>query len=189
VLILPEGVTREDLVETQKLFSYVKEHASDWYQFLNGYSDLPGFDPIANSSLFVVTGTDKAKTWNTACFPPNPLESVRPTVFHYLDDESSRTFKQDYGACIEGSNELACSAEGKYPCALFLRGISVALSKAAWGHGITPIPFSHLPRYYIPSVPAYGRRANFERFIQSLRRGPSDEEFDHREVSHVHVRC
>jgi len=185
VLILPEGATREDLVETHKLFTYVKEHASDWYQFLNGYSDLPGFDPIVNSTLFVVTGTDKTKNWNTACFPPNPSDSVTQTVFHYSDDKSRRMW---HGADIEESSEMTCSAEGKYPCALFLRGISVALSKAAWDHGITPIPFNHLPRYYIPSIPAHGRRANFMRFIQSLRRGPSDEELDHREVSQVNVR-
>ncbi len=184
MLVLPEGVTREDLVETHKLFSYVKDHASDWYQFLNGYSDIPGFDPNVNSTLFVVTGTDKAKIWNTACFPPNPSDSVRPTVFHYLDDKSRRIWKDNYGAPIEGSNELACSAEGKYPCALFLRGISIALSKVAWEHGIASIPFSDLPRYYIPSVPVYGRRANFERFIQFLRRRPSDEERNHREVSY-----
>ncbi len=189
MLILPDGATREDLVETHKLYSYIKEHASDWYQFLNGYSDIPGFDPIVNSTLFVVTGTDKAKIWDSACFPQDPSDSVNPMVFYYLDDKSKRVWKQNDVTSIERSNEMACDAEGKYPCALFLRGMSVALSKAAWGHGITPIPFNHLPRYYIPSVPAYGRRANFERFIRSLRRGPSDEELDHREVSHVNVQC
>ncbi len=190
VLILPEGVTREDLVETNKIYAYLKEHASDWYQSLNAYSNTPLSEPKVNSSIFVVTGTDKAKIWSRAHFPPNPLELVRPTVFRYLDDKHlGRFWDQNYGAHIEYSDETGTSAEGKFPCALFLRGISVALSKSAWTRGIAPIPISDLPAYHIPSVPAYGRRADLEGFVQRLRRGCFDNEINPKEVSGDKQNC
>jgi len=51
----------------------------------------------------------------------NPSDSLRLTAFHYLDD------KFGFITFIERSNEMACAAQ-KYPCALFLRGMSVRRS-------------------------------------------------------------
>ena len=182
MLVLPEGVTREDIVDTHKLYSYLKEQASDWYQFLNSYSDVPLLEPKVNSTLFVVTGTDKAKTWNIVQFPPIRSQLSRQTIFHYRQDQGSRSWEPKYDVHLNWSDEMSSNAEGKVPCTLFLRGISIALSKAEWTHGIVPIPTSNIPIYFIPSVPANGRRAKLERFIQRLRRGPFDDDIRNQEV-------
>jgi len=176
VLILPEGLICEDLSEPDKLYPYIKKHASDWYQFMNGYSDIPLLKPKVNSSLMVITGADKARIWNGAQFPPN-LSMLRiPTVFRYADvPEQGRFWDQNYGSFIDQSSETIGNSEGQHPCAIFFRGISVALSKAIWNHGVAPIPIDQLPVYCIPSVPIYGRRANFERFFQRLRRSAGYE--------------
>jgi hypothetical protein len=173
VLILPEGATREDIAEPHNLYPYLKEHASDWYQYANGYSDMPLLQPNVNSSLFIITGTDRAKTWSLAQFPPNDSALVRPTIFHYIDDpEQGRSFDTNYGASLFASDEKGSNAEGKFPSTFFIRGISIALNKPTWTHNIAPIPVHDLPIYYVPSVPAYGRRANLEVFIQRLRGPP-----------------
>jgi hypothetical protein len=172
VLILPEGLICEDLCEPDKLYPYIKKHASDWYQFMNGYSDIPLLEPKVNSSLMVITGADKARTWNWAQFPPN-LSMLRiPTVFRYADvPGQGRLWDQSYGSFIDQSSEISGNSEGQYPCAIFFRGISVALNKAIWNHGVAPIPVDQLPVYCIPSVPIYGKLTKFERIMQRLRPG------------------
>jgi len=188
VLVLPEGVTREDLVESHKLHSYLKEQASDWYQFTNAYSDVPLLVPQVNSTLFVVTGIDRAKIWNIAHFPPDQSELSRPTVFHYTQDqESGRSWESKNKTRMDWSDEMATNAEGKFPSAIFFRGISIALSHAAWTHGISPIPISYLPVYFVPSVPAYGKRADIERLIQRLRPEFSRSKIHNKEVSGKHL--
>lgn len=174
VLILPEGATRKDISEPQNLYPYLREHATDWYQSMNDYSDIPLLQPSVNSSLFIITGTDTAKTWSLAQFPRSQSALVRPTVFHYIDDpENGRSFDASYGASLFSSQEKGSNAAGETPCTLFIRGISIALSKPIWTHSIAPIPVHDLPIYYIPSVPTYGRRADVEVIIQRLRRAPS----------------
>jgi len=127
-----------------------------------------------NSSLFVITGTDRAKTWDLAQFPPNDSELVRPTIFHYIDDpKQGRFFDTNYGASLAAHDEKGSNAAGEFPSTLFIRGISIALSKPTWTHGIAAIPVRKLPIYYVPSVPAYGPRANLEVFIQRLRKPPT----------------
>jgi len=173
ILILPEGATREDLREPVNLYPYLREHASDWYRFLNGYSDVPLLEPYVNSSLFIITGTDRAKIWSLAQFPPNHSASVRQTIFRYKDDpKQGRTFDASYGATILSFHEKGSNAAGKLPSTFFIRGISIALSKPIWTHNIAPIPVSDLPVYYVPSIPAHGPRARLEKFIQRFRAPP-----------------
>jgi len=145
VLILPEGATHEDITEPHNLYPYLKEHASDWYQSANGYSDTPLLQPKVNGSLFIITGTDRAKTWSLAQFPPNDSELVRPTIFHYIDDpERGRSFDTNYGASVSILHEKGGNAAGIYPGTFFIRGISIALSKPIWAHNIAPIPVHDL---------------------------------------------
>lgn len=171
MLILPEGATREDISEPHNLYPYLKEHASDWYQSVNGYSDVPLLQPNVNSSLFIITGTDRAKAWSLAQFPRNHSDLVRPTIFRYVDDpEEGRSFDDtSHGASLFSFHKKGSNSSGKFPSTFFFCGISIALSKPTWTHTIAPIPVHDLPIYYVPSVPAYGRRARLEAFIQRVR--------------------
>lgn len=137
---------------------------------MNGYSDISLLQPIVNSSLMVITGADKARIWNWAQFPPD-LSMLRiPTVFRYAEvSGQGRLWDQSYGSFIDQSSEDLGNSKGQHPCAIFFRGISVALSKVIWNHGIASIPVDQLPVYCIPSAPVDGRR-NIEGFIQRLRR-------------------
>ena len=126
-----------------------------------------------NSSIFVITGTNRAKIWSHAQFPQNESQLVRPTIFHYIDDpEQGRYFDTNYGAYLSASDEMGSNAEGKFLGTLFICGISIALNKPTWTYNIAPIPVHDLPIYYVPSVPAYGQRARLETFIQHIC--PSD---------------
>ncbi|KAF9481230.1 hypothetical protein BDN70DRAFT_803781 [Pholiota conissans] len=51
VLILPNGATREELVNPSSIHEYVKDHAVSWYQFFNGESDDTAETPTPNSAL------------------------------------------------------------------------------------------------------------------------------------------
>ncbi len=184
VLVLPQGATREDLVDTDKLHLYIEEHASDWYQYFNGYSDVPLSSPVVNGSLFVVTSSDKAKVWNSALFPPDS-DLEKPTVFRYTEKVPKEGRWIQSSAAMTAS-ERDTSSKGKYPCALFLRGLSIALGQAAWSHGVAPIPLSLLPLYYIPSVPVCGRRADLERYVERFRHDPDLDPGRPFEVSCLH---
>ncbi|KAF9532745.1 hypothetical protein CPB83DRAFT_903277 [Crepidotus variabilis] len=175
VLVLPEGTTREDLVDTHKLHTYIKEHASDWYQFLNDYSDIPTFAPVANGTLFVVTGTDKTKVYRSALFPTHEDERLRPTSFKYVAKSVNGRVWPSAPSMTSASERLT-SAKGEYPSAVFIRGLTVALSKPLWTHGIAPIPLSSLPLYYIPSIPLSGIRSDIAAWFIRGPRNDEDEE-------------
>ncbi|KAJ3514680.1 hypothetical protein NLJ89_g2235 [Agrocybe chaxingu] len=91
VMILPSGATREDLVDTFRLYEYVKSHATDWYQHRNLYSGLGTAlpdPPGMNGTLYLITGSDKAKSWANAALPQNASMEDLPMLFSY--DPSSQ---------------------------------------------------------------------------------------------------
>jgi len=173
VLILPDGADREDLSDTAKLYPYLREHVSDWYQYFNAYSDIPLTEPTLNGTLILVTGSDRAKVWSLAQFPPSNSQPDRPTVFRYEQPtgQPSRWLEVSW---VDKFCSTDTSSEGN-PCAVFLRGISFALSDSSWAHGIAPIPRDVIPFYYIPSVPVIGWRADIERYVRRYRKPPSDD--------------
>ncbi|KAF9532749.1 hypothetical protein CPB83DRAFT_846283 [Crepidotus variabilis] len=174
VLVLPEGAVREDLLDTHKLYKYVKEYASDWYQFLNDYNDFPTLTPVVNGTLFVVTGTDKTKVYSSALFPFEEDERCRATTFKYMA-KSVKDRHWSPAPSVTCSSEGLTNADGEYPSAIFIRGLTVALSKPLWTHGIAPIPLTSLPLYYIPSIPLSGIGSDI---IARFTKGPHDNEDD-----------
>ncbi|KAF9532742.1 hypothetical protein CPB83DRAFT_890428 [Crepidotus variabilis] len=171
VLILPEGASREDLVESPKLYEYIKANASDWYQFMNDYSDFPTARPVVNGTLFVVTGTDKANFYSSALFPTDEDERMRPTTFKYVEKNvKNRTWQ--IAAPVRASSEQSMT-KGEHPTSVFLRGVTVALSKSLWTHDIAPIPVAVLPLYYIPSIPLLGKRSEI---MAHFVKGPHEDE-------------
>ncbi|KAJ3514685.1 hypothetical protein NLJ89_g2230 [Agrocybe chaxingu] len=156
VLLLPEGASREDLVDTEKLYPYLKRHASDWYQFLNHYSDIPPLQPIVNGSLFVVTGSDKTKVWASAMFPQIVESAGKRTEFTYDDSQEKRKVwinNLDYN--FEGDHS-STGRPIRGPCSLFLRGIIVALGDASWTRAITPLREDSIPLFTLTTRPIAG---------------------------------
>lgn len=64
VLALPHGAEVEKLENLETLRAYVATHAESWYKYVNG----PRGRGLANGSLYLVTGVEKARTWGMASF-------------------------------------------------------------------------------------------------------------------------
>ncbi|KAJ3510783.1 hypothetical protein NLJ89_g4482 [Agrocybe chaxingu] len=152
VLVLPEGASREDLVDISSLFPYIKKHAPDWYQFLNGYADFAHSEPVVNASLLVVTGCDKAAVWAHAWLPP--------TTFNALREDLTFTYDESAEVCpiwleenaVDGLHSTEERLTGS-PSALFLRGIRVALGPASWKRIMPPYPLENRPHFRLPTRP------------------------------------
>lgn len=61
-MTLPEGASRQDLLNLNKFRRHAAENALHWYEFVNG--TLGRGSP--NGSLYLVTGCDKSTTWGIA---------------------------------------------------------------------------------------------------------------------------
>ena len=167
MLILDDGASREDLMNTEKLYPYLKEHALDWFQFANDYSDLPPSRPRVNGTLFVVTGCDKANLWNNAVFPPFGEDGPRQTVFRFEEAPDSTRY-WDNELQIKGFYSIDANPS-RYPCALFLRGISLALSLSSWTRNMATFPPETIPLYVIPSSPVQESRSRVVRIFERYR--------------------
>jgi len=64
VLLLPDGASRHDARRRQAFREYALRHAKSWYEFVNGTRGME----VANGSLYLVTGCDKASSWGVASF-------------------------------------------------------------------------------------------------------------------------
>ncbi|KAF9475528.1 hypothetical protein BDN70DRAFT_248559 [Pholiota conissans] len=86
VLVLPTGASREELADPSKLYPYIKEHATSWYQFYNQNSDHIASAYIPNGTLYLVIGVDRATSWSTATFPLGSEDTAKQRQFIYNGD-------------------------------------------------------------------------------------------------------
>jgi len=173
-LVLPRGARRDDLVEVEKLYPYLQEHAADWYHFFNGYGstgdELPS-PPIMNGTIYVITGSDRALNYANASFPMNS-ESSENVQHNFTFDESHRDWWSQRGTaqCIARKEPL-----GKDNLvSVFYRGVTIALSPPLWLKHLPLIPINEVPCYSVPSTPSTGLLARIEQFLEA-RRGASKE--------------
>ncbi|KAJ3510784.1 hypothetical protein NLJ89_g4483 [Agrocybe chaxingu] len=164
VMILPTGASREDLVDPQKLYPYLKEHAVDWYQFLNLYSGSENFLRMPagmNGTLLVVTGSDRVKSCATAVFPVNPRDVGLVHSFQY--DESHG----DY--CWSAERMTARTFAGfdfSTPCSVFIRGISIALGEPLWKRNLPLVPPKEVPIYEVYAKPLFEPQDSYGRILE-----------------------
>ncbi|KAJ7916968.1 hypothetical protein B0H13DRAFT_1468725, partial [Mycena leptocephala] len=59
VLALPHGARLKKLENLETVRTYVATHAEDWYKYINGARGRG----LANGSLYLVTGWEKAQSW------------------------------------------------------------------------------------------------------------------------------
>jgi hypothetical protein len=64
VLLLPDGASRRDARRRGAFREYALRHAKSWYEFVNVTREME----VANGSLYLVTGCDKASSWGVASF-------------------------------------------------------------------------------------------------------------------------
>jgi hypothetical protein len=64
ILVLPEGGSRVDLQNRERVLRYAAQNGMSWYRFVNG----PLGRRVQNGSLYVVTGCDKSPAWGVASY-------------------------------------------------------------------------------------------------------------------------
>ncbi|KAJ7618722.1 hypothetical protein FB45DRAFT_872116 [Roridomyces roridus] len=77
VLALPYGAHLEKLRSLQLLRQYAAKNAESWYRYAN---EIRGRG-LENGSLYLVTGTEKARSWGMASFHDVPFQDEFPLSF------------------------------------------------------------------------------------------------------------
>jgi hypothetical protein len=118
LLFLPDGASRQDLVGSRDLLAYVLQNVVKWFDFAK-------IRRCSISSLFFVTGCDKAKSWGVVSSSP-PVETV---VREETADGVSCTWTSEFSF----SPHARCSpatASTENQC-VFVRGLAIP-SQESW---------------------------------------------------------
>ncbi|KAF9473884.1 hypothetical protein BDN70DRAFT_997417 [Pholiota conissans] len=179
VLILPNGATREELVDPSMIHAYVKEHAVSWYQYLNGNSENTTESPIANGTLWVVTSVDRTDSWAMATFPSQDVgvrHKKEEIHFTYEAKNDEWPWKGDSQTCPLAYT-AEHSSEGSVG-AVLLGVLSVALSPSQWSRNVAYIPPHSVQSCPVVSVPTVGLQARLQRIIDFIKRNPKPPSLD-----------
>ncbi|KAH9484563.1 hypothetical protein JR316_0004045 [Psilocybe cubensis] len=157
ILVLPDGASREDLISTSRMSEYVQQHALDWYIYLNEeISRLP----FPNGSLYIITGYDKATKWAVGTSGSKSYSRRNgPMTARYKDHKWSTM----------GIGAKASSPNGGYgKCAVFIRGMHVAISVPKWTASILYHQPPAIIHYFnVLSVPVTGLRAKLQSALEA----------------------
>ncbi|KDR69294.1 hypothetical protein GALMADRAFT_77519, partial [Galerina marginata CBS 339.88] len=165
IIVLPNGASREDLVSTSRFHQYVNKHALSWYQFIN---EMLSGNPHPNGCLYLLTGTDKTSEWGLACSPEYAswagddmsirYETAKGRPWHDVDKIASRASR---------------STDGIPMCAVFVRGMRIALNPRAWSkHILKNRPPREFPLYNLLNTPTVGIRARIQTRIERWKHFP-----------------
>ncbi|KAF8179143.1 hypothetical protein BJ912DRAFT_645648 [Pholiota molesta] len=141
VLILPNGTTREELVDSSRIYQYIKDHATSWYQRLNGSEDECIESPIPNGTLWVVSGVDRTDSYRMAAFPYGSgltKSTSKTTQFRYNGSSSTSPWQGDSNLrpMHYRSGNYSDGTQG----AVLLSVLAVALSPEEWRQHVAYIP-------------------------------------------------
>lgn len=179
-MILPEGASREDLVDTSILHSYVKQHVTEWYRYIRMES---GYE-VANGTLYLITGCDRPTsgccTW----------ASVPARHFHSMVVQNQRA---DIRYKYEGDNNSTVSGQGdsnievnirpfEPNVAIFIRGMRVALCSTSWPQH-SEVSDAQREYYRVMSTPVLGRHAKLLQLRDRYVRLSTNPEIEGIEVS------
>ncbi|KAF9473885.1 hypothetical protein BDN70DRAFT_885448 [Pholiota conissans] len=171
VLVLPDGASREELVDKSLMHAYVKEHGASWYRYYNGDSDETAETPVSNGTLRIVTSVDRADAWAIATFPSEDLllrrrDRKKETHFKYNKEDK---FPWDGDSKIRPLDySFGYASEGEVG-AVLLELSSVALSPAQWSRNVAYIPPRCVRSCPVLSVPPIGLQARIRRIIEYLK--------------------
>ncbi|KAJ7822057.1 hypothetical protein B0H14DRAFT_2370973 [Mycena olivaceomarginata] len=84
VLTLPNGAHLEKLENLDNMRRYAARHAESWYKYVN---ETRGRG-LANGSLYLVTGWEKADSWGMASYHNAIPTSIRTQLIPFFQDYS-----------------------------------------------------------------------------------------------------
>ncbi|KAJ6552802.1 hypothetical protein B0H19DRAFT_1154978 [Mycena capillaripes] len=128
VLALPHGAHLKKLDNLESVRSYAAKHAENWYKYVNGARGRG----LANGSLYLVTGWEKAKSWGMASF-------------HSAGDEFQLTFQPipnalqyRWSGMSTGRNPAQTKSYDPTPITgpldetMFIHGLTISLGTGVW---------------------------------------------------------
>ncbi|KAJ6562016.1 hypothetical protein B0H19DRAFT_91533 [Mycena capillaripes] len=133
VLALPHGAHAEKLENLETVREHVATHAEKWYKYINSTRGRG----LANGSLYLVTGWEKAKSWGMASFHGVGGEfqlAFQPTI------ATNSTFQYRWSG-VHGCRNPA-QTKSYYPSSIsnrplnqttFIHGLSISLGTGIWG--------------------------------------------------------
>lgn len=185
VLVLPTGATREELVNPTRLYSYVRDNATSWYQYYNGDSETDTVFPIANGTIFIVIGVDRAQSWATATFPGRNMTmstKKKHLKFEYNETKGKFPWEDDNGFNVGYKvKQLVDDKHG----AIFLRMMVVALSPLKWAENVAYIQPDVVPRYLALSDPRMDIQSRLRKFLRRFIHFSDEETLHFTEVRSI----
>ncbi|KAJ7108633.1 hypothetical protein C8R44DRAFT_294403 [Mycena epipterygia] len=131
VLALPHGAHSESLESLSSVRQYAKHHAETWYQYVNG----PARErDLANGSLCLVTGWEKAKSWGMASYQDVSLQdgfqlSFEPTT----DVEDGSKYRWQRGPAKHKCADAPLVEGTPLNQTTFISAFTISLSEGIWG--------------------------------------------------------
>ncbi|KJA25511.1 hypothetical protein HYPSUDRAFT_134515, partial [Hypholoma sublateritium FD-334 SS-4] len=141
ILTLPDGAFTQELNNLSLFRRFIAYHAKSWYEFVNG----PRGREAKNGDLRVVVGCDKTTSWGMATFTDIASPSDLQVQFNANHQPTGSTSKTNSWICT-GIADLKTGPDDSEPLqsalatkldrprnqCLFIRTLSVTLSKALW---------------------------------------------------------
>jgi hypothetical protein len=123
--MLPQGASSIDLLNLNRLEKYIRENAERWYEFVNVTRGLDG----PNGSLYLITGCDKAQSWEVLSFH-NPSYKQQKFTLHVQTSTSgslSASFSHLTTVDCSVGKRQSNNASQRSNQAVFLRGFKIAV--------------------------------------------------------------
>ncbi|KAJ7482536.1 hypothetical protein FB451DRAFT_1393872 [Mycena latifolia] len=133
VLAIPFGSHLEKLENLQSMRHYAATNAESWYEYVNGTRGRG----IANGSLYVVTGCEKARSWGMAAFQDRATQgtfqlSFKPTINTITGVDRYQYRWTATGPARTKDSGVLPSADDPLDQTLFIHGLSISLGKGIW---------------------------------------------------------
>ncbi|KAJ7679088.1 hypothetical protein DFH06DRAFT_505028 [Mycena polygramma] len=131
-LFLPYGAHLEKLANVEPVRRYAAANAESWYKYINGSRGRG----LANGSLYLITGCEKAQTGGMASFQNVARDvefqlSFGPTTDAY--NGYNYRFQTETPACTKHFADHLDGEQHSLNQTVFIHGFSISLGEEIWG--------------------------------------------------------
>ncbi|KAJ7822201.1 hypothetical protein B0H14DRAFT_1325149 [Mycena olivaceomarginata] len=153
VLALPHGAHLEKLRKLAFMRQYAAKNARSWYKYLN---ETKGCE-LQNSSLLLITGCEKAKSWGIALFHHLSLQHKFQLSFKPEEDaESGYRYRWEGPYCSHKQVDVP-PAETPLNQTTFIHAFTISLPETIWETLFGDVTIRHLVDSLAPTDKAGGR--------------------------------
>jgi hypothetical protein len=129
VLALPHGSHLKKLENLDPIREYAAAHAESWYKYING----PRGRGLANGSMYLVNGWEKAQSWGMASFHSiNSTERFQLVFKPTTRTNSVRQYRWRGNPAEKKSYDPSPITGGPLNQTTFIHGLSISLGTTIW---------------------------------------------------------